>query len=210
MFRRRKTNHNSKCVYKFEELCIESNTDLDNLGPIETDCFINFNIEDGNCLNYKYNRFRNIARVDHIGCNELGITGTKILKAVDYISEKLNVKYTELNDASNIEGVPLAWTSLIKYGQTWYERHGYIPENYGEYQFRKNRLLNTVLQHGLTLRQTLFPDLNNLEEIRKFLNYMIDDEDYKYINKSLEKFRKYYRFEDEMNLPCNNKRNDEY
>ena len=68
----------------------------------------------------------------------------------------------------------------------------------------KNSYDNREDQFTLNIRQVLISVSREiqLEEIEKYLIYLKDDEDYKYINESLKKFRKYYRFEDEMNLPC--------
>lgn len=196
MFKRPKLQ---KCIYEFENVCIVSDSDLENLGSIDSDCYIDFKIRNGDCLRYRFNRYKKIARLDHIdGKSCPKITGTKILKAVDHISKELGVRYVQVNDASNIDGIPLAWLSLFRDNKTWYEKYGYIPENYGEYEFRKNRLLNTVLQHGKTLRETV--NSNDSNEFSKFLTYMKNNEDFKYINNSLKTFRKYYIFEDEMDI----------
>ena len=182
---------------------VESDQNLNNLGDIDTDCYITFTIDEGVCLVYRFNRYNRTGRVDHLSAGDINgtvISGNDILNIIDAISIELGCVYNDLNDVSvvfieslghvsDLE-IPLAWLSIFKNGRTWYENHGYrvIPENLDEYEFRKQNLLN---EHADMMQ--FFIDGEDYQDFVEELDKLKrTDPNVIFVNEAINKMRKYY------------------
>jgi hypothetical protein len=100
--------------------------------------------------------------------------GTFFLDLVDEICKRLGIKTLQLDDQSIItskEGVEvgLEFLSLMKYGLSWYERHGFVYKN----QRRKDILIQTGKTPISKIKKHLtdkFPEIGNKVNFDKIYN----------------------------------------
>jgi len=159
--------------------------------------YINIIGNDYDCLTFSVIKEKKIAFIELLNVANNGCPGPKekqgsfFLLLVDEICRQLGVKSLELSDESSItskEGlkvvkVGLELLSLMKYGRSWYERHGFVYK----YQRRKDILIQISKTPISKIKKYLtdkFPKIANQVNFDKIKNTLLIIAEYEKDEKS--------------------------
>ena len=98
-------------------------------------------------------------------------SGNILLEKIDKLAELLGIKEIELNDMSNIflNGIEINLTffKILSTGQSWYNNHGYVSDEYKDEKIKNDKLRRRNLINELDLNKEKI--VNKFNETGEFL-----------------------------------------